>query len=228
MRACSRTLAASPGVKTFPEAATNIDKLVSDHLKKGSRWVDETGRVVPFSEEEKKAVETSQAFESEASYLLNQEGLQTGFVLDFKPGAKLAQTERQLREVVLQQRKPEQQEQKGKKLKNSKMDKVRRKLLQKWRENKGSKTARKELLSVVPRVGPKDKNKKKGKKPSDSSKPSAVDKPSSQKHRLDWKKKERQQRAAGRQHVCGILVEGLRFRVLRALNGFYKCAKRAP
>ncbi|OLQ06356.1 hypothetical protein AK812_SmicGene10378 [Symbiodinium microadriaticum] len=38
---------------------------------------------------------------AEASYLLNQEGLHTGFVLDFKPAAKLlAHTERQLREVV--------------------------------------------------------------------------------------------------------------------------------
>ena len=55
----------------------------------------EAGRVLPFSEEERKAVQTGSHFETEASYLLSQEGLQTGSALDFKPGAKLlAQTER--------------------------------------------------------------------------------------------------------------------------------------
>ena len=43
-------------------------------------------------------METSQAFETEASYPLNQEGLHTGLVLDFKPAAKLlARTEIQFR-----------------------------------------------------------------------------------------------------------------------------------
>lgn len=215
--------------QNMPEGS---DKLGSEHLKDRSRWVDETGRVRPFSEEEKKAVQTGMAFETEASYLLNQEGLQTGFVLDFKPGARLlAQTEKELQSVMLQQLhpserrrlfqkevaattsqlKPDRKEQKKKKLKNSKKDKARRKLLKKWRESQGSKTAQQELASVVPAVGQKSNKtaSKKGKKAGDSSKPSAADKPSSRRHRAAWKQKERQQRAADRPEAfADAAVEG--------------------
>ncbi|CAE7348037.1 unnamed protein product, partial [Symbiodinium microadriaticum] len=204
----------------------------SQYLQDRSRWV-EAGRVLPFSEEERKAVQAGSHFETEASYLLSQEGLQTGFALDLKPGAKLlAETERELRQVMLQQlhpsqrrqlfdrqvanttsqEKPEKREQKRKKLKNSKKDRVRRKLLQKWREKQGSKTAQKELLSVVPTLGKTDKKKAKKRKKTDSKKPNAADKPSSKKHEAHKKKRERQQRAVDRQEAfADAAVQGALF-----------------
>ena len=215
--------------QSFPEGS---DKLGSQYLQDRSRWV-EAGKVLPFSEEERKAVQAGSHFEAEASYLLSQEGLQTGFALDLKPGANLlAETERELRQVMLQQlhpsqrrqlfdrqvanttsqEKPEKREQKRKKLKNSKKDRVRRKLLQKWREKQGSKTAQKELLSVVPTLGKTDKKKAKKRKKTDSKKPSAADKPSSKKHEAHKKKRERQQRAADRQEAfADAAVEGALF-----------------
>ena len=110
------------------------------------------------------------------------------------------------------QEKPEKREQKRKKLKNSKKDRVRRKLLQKWREKQGSKTAQKELLSVVPTLGKTDKKKAKKRKKTDSKKPSAADKPSSKKHEAHKKKRERQQRAADRQEAfADAAVQGALF-----------------
>ncbi|CAE7903126.1 unnamed protein product [Symbiodinium microadriaticum] len=129
-------------------------------------------------------------------------GLQTGSALDFKPGSKHHEPE-EAREA----------EQKRKKLNNSKKDRVRRKLFQKWREKQGSKTARKELLSVVPTIGKTDKKKaKKKKKKTDSKKPSAADKPSSKKHEAQKEKRKMRQRAADRQEaVADAAVEGALF-----------------
>ncbi|CAE7504265.1 unnamed protein product [Symbiodinium natans] len=92
----------------FPEGS---DKLGSDLLRDRSRWVDETGRVVPFTEEELKEAETGGGFETESSYLLSQYE-KNGILLDFHASPTvLAQTERELRNAVLQQLHPSERRQ---------------------------------------------------------------------------------------------------------------------
>ncbi|CAE7738226.1 unnamed protein product [Symbiodinium sp. CCMP2592] len=168
----------------FPEGNA---KLGGDHLRDRSRWVDKTGKVLPWTEADSKTFDESKAFEPEATYLLGQTGIHLSFRA--KPNL-LAQSERELREVILRQVHPnqrrrlfqeqvdqttsqtktEKQQKKEKRLKNAKQDRKRRKLLKEWRQQQANKTKKQALLSVVPKVGQKKAKKKasKGdKKPSE-------------------------------------------------------------
>ncbi|CAE7627376.1 unnamed protein product [Symbiodinium sp. CCMP2592] len=168
----------------FPEGNA---KLGSDHLRDRSRWVDKTGKVLPWTEADSKTFDQSNAFEPEATYLLGQTDIHLSFRA--KPNL-LAQSERELREVILRQVHPnqrrrlfqeqvdqttsqtktEKQQKKEKRIKNAKQDRKRRKLLKEWRQQQANKTKKQALLSVVPKVGQKKAKKKasKGdKKPSE-------------------------------------------------------------
>ncbi|CAE7488170.1 unnamed protein product [Symbiodinium sp. CCMP2592] len=81
----------------FPEGNA---KLGSDHLRDRSRWVDKTGKVLPWTEADSKTFDESNAFEPEATYLLGQTDIHLSFRA--KPNL-LAQSERELREVILRQ-----------------------------------------------------------------------------------------------------------------------------
>ncbi|CAE7232296.1 unnamed protein product [Symbiodinium sp. CCMP2592] len=169
----------------FPEGNA---KLGSDHLRDRSRWVDKTGKVLPWTEADSKTFDESNAFEPEATYLLGQTDIHLSFRA--KPNL-LAQSERELREVILRQVHPnerrrlfqeqvdqttsqtktERQQRKEKRIKNAKQDRKRRKLLKEWRQQQASKTKKQALQSVVPKVG-----QKKAKKKADRKKPSQVKK----------------------------------------------------
>ncbi|CAE7738776.1 unnamed protein product [Symbiodinium sp. CCMP2592] len=147
----------------FPEGNA---KLGSDHLRDRSRWVDKTGKVLPWTEADSKTFDESKAFEPEATYLLGQTGIHLSFRA--KPNL-LAQSERELREVILRQVHPnqrrrlfqeqvdqttsqtktEKQQKKEKRLKNAKQDRKRRKLLKEWRQQQANKTKKQALLSVA-------------------------------------------------------------------------------
>ncbi|CAE7266899.1 unnamed protein product [Symbiodinium sp. CCMP2592] len=149
----------------FPEGNA---KLGRDHLRERSRWVDKTGKVLPWTEADSKTFDESNAFEPEATYLLGQTDIHLSFRA--KPNL-LAQSETELREVILRQVHPNErrrlfQEQDQEREARQK----RRKLLKEWRQQQANKTKKQALLSVVPKVGQKKAKKKasKGdKKPSE-------------------------------------------------------------
>ena len=174
-------------------------KLGDDHLRNRDSWVVE-GLVQPFTEEDLASKEKGAALNLEASYLVDQlTGKQTGMYFDFRPTSQvLAQTERELRQVLVRQIEPAAR----RKLREadladvtSQQRHVRRRhkhhrkksqqaLIETFRARQGGKTVKAALAAVVPKSG----RTKKKQKPSLKLKPSVKQKLSSkEKPSLDRK-----------------------------------------